>query len=126
MAGMAMGVPDVCLTPAAPAPVPVPYPNMAMHSMANPGTCAMKCFIQGGMAQNMGTMIMMTTGDEAGAAGGVMCGMIKGMSRATVGSMKMLVNGMPAIRMTSMTMQNLTNVPAGLVTVPDQVKVFCA
>jgi Domain of unknown function (DUF4150) len=125
MAGMAMGVPDVCLTPAAPAPIPVPYPNMAMHSMANPGTLAMKFIIQGGMAQNLGSMIMRTSGDEAGVAGGIMSGLNMGPSRALIGSMKLFVGGMPAVRLTSMTMQNLTNVPAGTVMAPDQAKVMC-
>ncbi len=126
MAGMAMGMPDVCLVPAPPAPpIPTPFPNMAMHAMANPGTLAIKFMIQGGMAQNLGSMIMMTSGDEAGVGGGIMSGMIMGPSRATVGSMKLLVGGMPAVRLTSMTMQNMTNVPAGLVTAPDQVKILC-
>ena len=126
MAGMAFGMPDVCLVPAPPAPpIPTPFPNFAMHAMANPGTCSAKCFVQAGMTMNMGSMVMTTTGDEGGVAGGVMCGMMKGMARYNVGSMKLLVNGMPTIRMTSMSMQNLTNVPAGLVIAPDQVKVFC-
>ena len=125
MAGMAMGMPDVCLVPSVPAPIPTPFPNMAMHAMANPGTLAIKFFIQAGMAQHLGSMVMMTTGDEGGVGGGIMCGMIKGPARATVGSMKLFVGGMPAVRLTSMTMQNLINVPAGLVTVPDQVKVMC-
>jgi Domain of unknown function (DUF4150) len=125
MAGMAMGVPDVCLTPSVPAPIPVPYPNIAMHSMANPGTLAMKFIIQGGMAQNLGSMIMRTSGDEAGVAGGIMSGLNMGPSRALMGSMKLFVGGMPAVRLTSMTMQNLTNVPAGTVMAPDQVKVMC-
>ena len=33
---MNQGMPDVCLTPAAPSPIPVPYPNLAMHAMAVP------------------------------------------------------------------------------------------
>jgi len=125
MAGMGMGMPDVCLVPAVPAPIPTPFPNLALHSMSNPATCAMKVIIQGGLAQHLGSMIMLTSGDEAGVGGGVMSGTFMGMSRATVGSMKLLVSGMPAVRLTSMRMQNLTNVPAGIETVPDQVKVMC-
>lgn len=125
MGGMGMGMPDVCLVPSVPSPIPTPFPNMAMHAMANPGTLAMKFIIQGGMAQHLGSMITLTSGDEAGVGGGVMSGTFMGMSRATVGSMKLLIAGMPAVRLTSMRMQNLTNVPAGIETVPDQVKVLC-
>ena len=120
-----MGMPDVCLVPSVPSPIPTPFPNMAMHAMANPGTCAVKFIIQGGLAQHLGSMITLTSGDEAGVGGGVMSGTFMGMSRATVGSMKLMIAGMPAVRLTSMRMQNLTNVPAGIETVPDQVKVLC-
>ncbi len=54
-AGMNIGFPDVCLTPAAPAPVPVPYPNMAMNAMAAPFAATVKVSMMN--ALNMGSQI---------------------------------------------------------------------
>lgn len=63
-------MPDVCKTPSPGGPVPIPYPNIAMSKDLAKGTTTVK--VDGGnMAANQGSELMLSTGDEAGTAGGV-------------------------------------------------------
>lgn len=124
LSGMNFAMPDVCLTPTPVGPVPIPYPNIAMLPMALPPTCSLKHFISMMPAHNMATMVPMTMGDNAGAVGGVMSGMMMGPSRNIMGSMKVFTGGLPATKMLSPAMQNLTNAPSGITLVPSQVKVL--
>jgi carboxyl-terminal processing protease len=110
--GMNMGFPDVCLTPAVPAPIPIPYPNMAMHAMAVP-TCPTILNMMM-PALNMASVIPLTMGDNAGVANPLF--MQAGMF--SMGSPKVILQGMPAITMTSMTTGNMMNNPIGAVLVP--------
>jgi Domain of unknown function (DUF4150) len=116
MMGMDMGFPDVCLTPV-PAPVPIPYPNIAMGPMALGfvPTVLVNCM----PAHNMGTSIPMTNGDNAGVSMGVASGTVMGPQRHLTAAFTVLVNGMPATRMTSMSLANSTNCP-GVRIVPSQ------
>jgi len=119
MGGMDMAFPDVCLTPAGPAMVPIPYPNMGMGPMAvgfNP-----KLFFGGTPSHNLGTVVPMTNGDNAGVAMGVASGMVMGPDRHLLGSFKVFSGVMPATRLTSMSLQNSTNAPGARI-VPSQVK----
>ncbi len=119
MMGMDMGFPDVCLTPAppSPAPIPIPYPNIAMGPMAIPNcpTILIMCM----PVHNLATTIPMTNGDNAGLATGVASGTVMGPSRHVLGAFTVLFNGMPASRLTSMSLQNSTNCP-GVRLVPSQ------
>lgn len=123
MMGMDTGFPDVCLTPAppAPAPVPIPYPNIAMGPMGVPAVYNVLFLCA--PAHNMGTTVPMTNGDNAGIATGVASGMVMGPSRHILPSFTTVVGGMPATKMTSMTIQNSTNCP-GCRVVPSQPKVI--
>ncbi len=125
MGGMNLGVPDVCLTPiptpVGPVPTPIPYPNMAMGMTAIPNQ--FKVLLSAGPAHNLMTTIPMSNGDNTGVNMGVASGMVMGPSRHTLGSTNVLYGGMPATKMTSMTMQNSTNAP-GLTLVPSQFKVM--
>ena len=121
MMGMDLGFPDVCLTPAVPAPVPIPYPNIAMGPTAIPSQFT--TMILGAPVHNMGTTTPLTNGDNAGVATGVASGTVMGPSRHVLGSFTVLVGGMPTTRLTSMTIQNSTNVP-GVRLVPSQVRVL--
>jgi carboxyl-terminal processing protease len=109
--GMNMGFPDVCLTPAGPAVVPIPYPNMAMHATAVP-TCPTILNMMM-PALNMAAVIPMTLGDQPGVASPFM-----GPGMFSMGSPKVILQGMPAITMTSMTTGNNMINPVGAVTVP--------
>ncbi len=121
MMGMDMGFPDVCLTPAGPAVVPIPYPNIAMAPMGVPAayTVLFAC----APAHNLSTMIPLTNGDNAGVAMGVASGTVMGPARHLTGAFTVLLQGMPATRLTSMSLQNSTNCP-GARLVPSQVKVL--
>lgn len=127
MGGVSNAMPDVCNTPAppAPSPVPIPYPNIATFTQANPGTCSLKTKIMNQPVVNKDTQVMMTSGDEAGVAGGVSCGMIKGPAKAIKFSMKVKVEGKPVVFQTCIIGHNgaSANSPAGIHSAPSQVKV---
>jgi hypothetical protein len=117
MMGMDLGFPDVCLTPAVPAPIPIPYPNIAMGPTAIPSQFTV--FVMAMPAHNMGTTTPLTNGDNAGLATGVASGTVMGPSRHLTGAFTILYCGMPATRLTSMSLQNSTNAP-GCRIVPSQ------
>ncbi len=121
MMGMDMGFPDVCLTPAVPSPIPIPYPNIAMGPTAVPSQFT--TLVLGAPMHNMGTTTPLTNGDNAGVATGVASGTVMGPSRHLIGSFTCLVGGMPTTRLTSMSLQNSTNIP-GCRIVPSQVRVI--
>jgi len=121
MMGMDMGFPDVCLTPAGPAVVPIPYPNIAMAPMGVPA--AYTILFECAPAHNMSTTIPLSNGDNAGVATGVASGCVMGPARHMTGAFTVLLNGMPATRLTSMSMQNSTNC-VGARIVPSQTAVL--
>ncbi|KYF54613.1 type VI secretion protein [Sorangium cellulosum] len=120
MMGVDLGLPDVCLTPT-PAPVPVPYPNIAAGPMGVPAVY--NVLFMAAPAHNLATTIPLTNGDNAGVAMGVASGTVMGPSRHLTGAFSVLIRGMPASRLTSMSLQNSTNCP-GMRVVPSQVKVL--
>lgn len=125
MPGMDFGFPDVCMTPGiiAGAPGPLPYPNLATHAMAIPSQ--VKYLIPVLPAHNIGTVIPMSNGDEAGCSpGGVACAIPMGPSMNTKCSIKILEGGLPATRMLDTNMQNLINTPPGMSLIPGQFKVL--
>lgn len=117
MMGMDLAFPDVCLTPAVPAPVPLPYPNIAMGPTATPSQ--VKVLIMAMPQHNLGTVTPLTNGDNAGVATGVASGTVMGPSRHLTAAFTVLISGMPATRLTSMSMQNNTNM-VGARIVPSQ------
>jgi len=121
MMGTDMGFPDVCLTPTPAGPVPIPYPNIAMGPMAVPN-CPNILFMCM-PAHNLATTIPMTNGDNTGVNMGVASGTVMGPSRHVTGAFTVLLNGMPASRLTSMSLQNSTNCP-GVRLVPSQALVL--
>jgi hypothetical protein len=121
MMGMDTGFPDVCLTPTPAGPVPIPYPNIAAGPMGVPA--AYNILYMCTPAHNMSTTVPLTNGDNAGVAMGVASGMVMGPSRHLTGAFTVLLNYMPATRMTSMALQNSTNCPGARI-VPSQVKIL--
>jgi hypothetical protein len=117
MMGMDIAFPDVCLTPAGPVVVPIPYPNIAMGPTAIPNQTTV--MIMAMPAHNLGTTTPLTNGDNAGVGTGVASGTVMGPSRHLTGSLTVLFEGMPATRLTSMSLQNSTNSP-GARLVPSQ------
>jgi hypothetical protein len=74
--GMSPIFPDVCKTPTPAGPVPIPYPNIgkSADTIAGPNTVK----TDGQMPMTKGAKYMMSTGDEAGTALGVISNKIKG------------------------------------------------
>lgn len=121
--GTDMGFPDVCLTPAPPAPpIPIPYPNTAQGSMGVPAayTILLSC----APAHNMGTVVPMTNGDNAGVAMGVASGTVMGPCRPVTAAFTVLIGGKPVTRLTSQNMGNSTNCPTSVRIAPSQTKVL--
>jgi len=104
--GQNIAFPDVCLTPTPGGPVPMPYPNISMSATALPPTTAMTILIDGTPSLNMLSEIPMSNGDEAGANMGMVSGMIMGPTRYIMGSETLMMEGVPAVKLTSETGQN--------------------
>lgn len=125
MGGMSLGFPDVCLTPipspAGPIPTPLPYPNIATGMMGVPA--AYNVLFGGTPAHNLLTIVPMSNGDNAGVMSGVASGVCMGPQRSMLGSFSVVVAGMFATRLTSLTIQNSTNCP-GMTLAPAQVRVL--
>ena len=66
--GIAACFPDVCKTPTPGGPVPIPYPNIAMSAQAAKTSKKVKVDGEGVMVK--GSNFSMSSGDEAGNAGG--------------------------------------------------------
>ena len=60
--------PDVCKTPSPGGPIPIPYPNIAKSSDTAAGASTVKC--DGNPTCVKDSNFSMSTGDEAGTAGG--------------------------------------------------------
>ena len=121
-AGQCFAMPDVCKTPAPPAPpIPTPYPNIAMPMMGNPATT--KVLICGMPALTKASKITISSGDEAGLAGGVASSKVMGPAEFIMGSMKVKFEGNPAVRLGDSTKQNDGNA-VGAVLAPSQAKVM--
>jgi hypothetical protein len=119
MGGMALGGPDVCLTP--PAHLPIPYPNLSAQPMGVPA--AYNVLFMCTPAHNMMTTVPLTNGDNAGLETGLISHTVMGPARHVTAAFTVLVGGAPATRMTSMTVQNSIN-SVGVSIVPSQVKVL--
>ncbi|WP_339419303.1 MULTISPECIES: DUF4150 domain-containing protein [unclassified Pseudomonas] len=118
--------PDVCKTPVPPAgPVPIPYPNIAETSMADPGGLVPEVLVAAMPAMNMMSKVTMTNGDQAGVAGGVICGKIMGEMAFIDGSAMVMVGGKPAVRVTCQTTHNGSPPNTiGVVSAPSQTQVL--
>jgi uncharacterized Zn-binding protein involved in type VI secretion len=66
--GIYTAFPDVCKTPTPGGPVPIPYPNIAQSSDTDKGSKKVK--IDGKPVNIESSNFKMSTGDEAGSAGG--------------------------------------------------------
>lgn len=124
--GQCLAFPDVCKVPAPPAPpIPVPFPNIAQCAMANPGTCTMIVKILNQPALHVGSKIPMSSGDEAGVAGGVVSGVNMQAAGFKVGLPTIKLEGNDAIAHLAVTGQNGSNANAvGVHIVPSQAVVF--
>lgn len=128
--GQCAGFPDVCKTLVGPSVIPLPYPNIAMCNQAKGSTCSKRVKIINKKAMTTKSEISMSSGDEAGCAGGgVVSSKFKGPAKYKKGSGKVKVEGSPMVHLTSMIGLNggaNANCPAGVQVAPSQTKVCCA
>lgn len=89
--------PDVCKTPTPGGPVPIPYPNLAESSNLAKGSKTVK--IEGQMAAIKGCNYSTSTGDEAGATGGVASSKTKGKAEFILYSFDVKIEGKNVCRM---------------------------
>lgn len=113
--GLSQGMPDTCKTP--PFAIPAPFPNIAANATVIPGYFTVTILAQPEL--NLTSQHAVTNGDEAGAMGGVVSGIIVGMARPMLGSMVYMVGGTPSWRVTAPTLHNIANAP-GTTMAPSQ------
>lgn len=112
--GIAAAFPDVCKTPAPPAPfVPIPYPNIAKSSDTSKGSKKVK--MDGNPIMLKDSEFSMSTGDEAGSAGGgLITSKMKGPAKFIMYSFDVKVEGKNVPRQLDIMMHNasaISNTP---------------
>ena len=125
--GMCMAMPDVCKVPAPPAPpIPTPFPNLGQVNSAIATT--LKVMVENKPALVQTSKLPQSAGDEAGSAGGLVSGMIKGEVGFKTASSKVFFEGKKVVILTATTGHNGSNAnaPAGVHAVPSQMKVLAA
>ena len=100
--------PDVCKTPSPGGPIPIPYPNIGMSSNTAKGAKKVKADKQ--MPMVKGAVYNMTTGDEAGTAGGVISSKFKGEAEYMMYSFDVKFEGKNACRMGDPLFHNKKNI----------------
>jgi len=108
--GTTIAFPDVCKTPSPAGPIPIPYPNVAMSSDTAQGTTKVKCDGQSTCVKD--SNFSMSTGDEAGSAGGgVASSKQKGKAEFVMGSMDVKFEGKDVVRAFDIMLHNDKNTP---------------
>ena len=107
--GVTIAFPDVCKTPSPAGPIPIPYPNIAQSTDTAKGTKKVKCDGQSTCVKD--SNFMMSTGDEAGSAGGVASGKIKGKAEFVLFSFDVKFEGKNVSRAMDIMLHNDKNTP---------------
>lgn len=102
--GIATFFPDACKTPTPGGPVPMPYPNIAMSKDTTSGSTTVKC--DGNPINLKSSKFMMSQGDEAGVAMGVLSNKIKGSADWLLYSMDVKANGKNVCRLMDLMRSN--------------------
>jgi hypothetical protein len=122
--------PDVCKTPSPGGPIPIPYPNIARSSDTAKGTKKIKC--DGNPTCVKDSIFRMSTGDEAGTAGGgVASNKIKGKAEFVNVSFDVKFEGKGVARAFDPMLHNQKNTPpfpvlqGPIIKIPSDVKPVC-
>ena len=108
--GVTTAFPDVCKTPSPGGPIPLPYPNIARSSDTASGTTKVKCDGQSTCVKD--SNFRMSTGDEAGSAGGgVASNKIKGKAEFVNFSFDVMFEGKNVPRAFDLMLHNDKNTP---------------
>jgi hypothetical protein len=105
--GMSTVFPDVCKTPTPAGPVPIPYPNIGQSSNTSGGPTTVTT--DGQMPMTQDAKYMVSSGDEAGSAGGVISGKIKGECEFMMYSFDVKFEGKNACRLSDPLFHNAKN-----------------
>ncbi|MEY4577429.1 MAG: hypothetical protein RL701_2132 [Pseudomonadota bacterium] len=105
-----MAFPDVCKTPTPGGPMPIPYPNIAKSSDTAQGASKVKA--DGNPLCVKDSNFMISTGDEAGSAGGgVVSNKIKGKAEFVNFSFDVKAEGKNVPRAFDLMLHNDKNTP---------------
>jgi uncharacterized protein DUF4150 len=108
--GVTIAFPDVCKTPTPAGPIPIPYPNIAQSSDTADGAKNVKC--DGNPVCVKDSNFKMSTGDEAGSAGGgVASSKIKGKAEFVNYSFDVKIEGKNVPRAFDLMLHNQKNTP---------------
>jgi hypothetical protein len=108
--GITSAFPDVCKTPSPAGPIPIPYPNIAKSSDTADGTSTVKC--DGNPVCVKDSNFRISTGDEAGSAGGgVVSNKIKGKAEFVNFSFDVKFDGKNVARALDPMLHNDKNTP---------------
>jgi hypothetical protein len=128
--GVTIAFPDVCKTPSPAGPIPIPYPNIAKSSDTANGSKKLTC--DGNPICLKDSNFSMSTGDEAGSAGGgVVSNKIKGKAEFVNFSFDVKVEGKNVARAFDLMLHNDKNTPPfpllqpPLIVVPKEDKPVC-
>jgi hypothetical protein len=100
---------DICKTPTPAGPVPIPYPNTALSSDSAQTSKQVTCDGQAICLQDSNFAV--SAGDEAGSAGGVASGKIKGKAEFVLYSFDVKVEGKNVPRALDTMLHNEKNTP---------------
>lgn len=107
--GIATAFPDVCKTPTPGGPVPIPYPNISKSQDTSQGSSTVK--MDGNPIMLKDSKFSMSTGDEAGSAGGnILTNQIKGPAAFLMFSFDVKVEGKPVPRQFDIMMHNMSQI----------------
>lgn len=128
--GVTIAFPDVCKTPSPAGPIPIPYPNIAKSSDTAQGASTVKC--DGNPVCVKDSNFSMSTGDEAGSAGGgVVSNKIKGKAEFVNFSFDVKFDGKNVVRAFDLMLHNDKNTPpfpllqGPVIPLPSNVKPVC-
>jgi hypothetical protein len=108
--GTTIAFPDVCKTPSPAGPIPIPYPNIAMSSDTDKGAKKVTC--DGNPVCVKDSNFKMSTGDEAGSAGGgVASSKFKGKAEFVNFSFDVKIEGKNVPRAFDLMLHNDKNTP---------------
>lgn len=107
--GVTIAFPDVCKTPSPAGPIPIPYPNIAQSTDTAKGSKTVK--MDGNPICLKDSNFSMSTGDEAGSAGGVVSNKIKGKAEFVNFSFDAKVDGKNVARALDLMLHNDKNTP---------------
>ena len=108
--GITIAFPDVCKTPTPAGPIPIPYPNIALSSDTDKGTKKVTC--DGNPVCVKDSNFKISTGDEAGTAGGgIISAKTKGIAEFVNYSFDVKFEGKNVCRAFDLMLHNNKNTP---------------